>query len=59
MIIREFEKEDLSEMISVWNEIVNEGNAFPQEEFLTLNRYDCVKIIPFLRPSTFFRVYQL
>ena len=24
-------------MISVWNEIVNEGNAFPQEEFLTLN----------------------
>lgn len=37
MIIREFEKEDLSEMISVWNEIVNEGNAFPQEEFLTLN----------------------
>ena len=59
MIIREFEKEDLSEMISVWNEIVNEGNAFPREEFLTLNRYDCVKIIPFLRPSTFFRVYQL
>lgn len=37
MIIREFEKEDLSEMISVWNEIVKEGNAFPQEEFLTLN----------------------
>ena len=23
-------------MIEIWNEIVEEGNAFPQEEFLTL-----------------------
>ena len=28
--------DDLPEMISIWNEIVEEGNAFPQEESLTL-----------------------
>ena len=36
MIIRGFTKDDLPEMISIWNEIVEEGNAFPQEEALTL-----------------------
>lgn len=36
MIIREFTMDDLPEMISIWNEIVEEGNAFPQEEVLTL-----------------------
>ena len=36
MIIREFTMDDLPEMISIWNEIVEEGNAFPQEESLTL-----------------------
>ena len=36
MIIRGFTKEDLPEMISIWNEIVEKGNAFPQEESLTL-----------------------
>ena len=36
MIIREFTKDDLPEMISIWNEIVEKGNAFPQEESLTL-----------------------
>ena len=36
MIIREFIKDDLPEMISIWNEIVEEGNAFPQAESLTL-----------------------
>ena len=36
MIIRGFTKEDLPEMISIWNEIVEEGSAFPQEEALTL-----------------------
>ena len=59
MIVRKYEDKDLPEMIRIWNEVVEDGVAFPQEEFLTLNRYDCVKIIPFLRPSTFFRVYQL
>ena len=36
MIIGEFTMDDLPEMISIWNEIVEEGNAFPQEEVLTL-----------------------
>lgn len=36
MIVREFKESDLDEMISIWNEIVNEGNAFPQEEILTM-----------------------
>lgn len=36
MIIREFTMDDLPEMISIWNEIVEEGNAFPQVESLTL-----------------------
>lgn len=34
MIIREFQPKDLSDMLSVWNEVVDEGNAFPQEERL-------------------------
>ena len=36
MIIRGFTNDDLPEMISIWNEIVEGGNAFPQEESLTL-----------------------
>ncbi len=36
VIIREFAEDDLPEMISIWNEIVDEGNAFPQEVALTL-----------------------
>ena len=36
MIIREFELKDLEEMISIWNEIVDEGIAFPQEASLDL-----------------------
>lgn len=35
MIIRKFEDKDLSAMIAIWNEIVEEGIAFPQEETLT------------------------
>ena len=34
MEIREFRKSDLPEMITIWNEVVEAGNAFPQEEFL-------------------------
>lgn len=30
--IRRFEEQDLPAMISIWNEIVEEGIAFPQEE---------------------------
>lgn len=31
-IIREFEKEDLEQMKAIWNEVVDEGIAFPQEK---------------------------
>ncbi len=33
--IRAYKKQDLPEMIMIWNEIVKEGVAFPQEELLT------------------------
>lgn len=32
--IRAYEEKDLPEMIRIWNEVVEEGIAFPQEEFL-------------------------
>lgn len=35
MKIREYTSGDLSAMIRIWNEVVNEGIAFPQEEPLT------------------------
>ncbi len=34
MIIREFKSSDIKEMVSIWNDIVEEGIAFPQEELL-------------------------
>lgn len=34
MIIREYNKNDLHSMISIWNEVVAAGNAFPQESLL-------------------------
>ena len=34
MVIREYKAVDLEQMIAVWNEIVDEGVAFPQEELL-------------------------
>lgn len=33
--IRAYEEKDLPEMIKMWNEVVEEGVAFPQEELLT------------------------
>ena len=35
MIIREYKPEDLPEMLRIWNEVVEEGVAFPQENKLT------------------------
>ena len=35
IIIRKYEEKDLCAIIEIWNEIVDEGNAFPKEEFLT------------------------
>ena len=34
MIIRKYKESDLPEMIAIWNEIVEDGIAFPQEEYL-------------------------
>lgn len=33
--IRKYKTEDLEQMTAIWNEIVEEGNAFPQEESLS------------------------
>ncbi len=32
MVVREYKTDDLSAMIAIWNEVVEEGVAFPQEE---------------------------
>lgn len=34
--VRKYTTEDMEAMIHIWNEIVEEGEAFPQEEILTL-----------------------
>lgn len=36
VLLRAFEASDLKAMMELWNEVVREGNAFPQEEELTL-----------------------
>ena len=36
IVSREYEEKDLIEMIQIWNQVVEEGNAFPQEEYLSL-----------------------
>ena len=36
MIIREYNENDLPEIIKIWNEVVEEGIAFPQEEPLDM-----------------------
>lgn len=35
LTIRSFRPEDLPEITAIWNEVVQDGAAFPQEEFLT------------------------
>ena len=35
MKIRKYQETDLPEMIAIWNEVVEDGIAFPQEEGLT------------------------
>ena len=34
MIIRKYEEKDLRQMIDIWNEVVEDGIAFPQEDSL-------------------------
>lgn len=35
IIVREYREDDLDQMMTVWNDIVNEGMAFPEEKVLT------------------------
>lgn len=35
VIVRAYEENDVYSMTAIWNEVVEEGVAFPQEEFLT------------------------
>lgn len=37
MTIRKFTKSDVTQMISIWNDIVEEGVAFPQENYLDID----------------------
>ena len=34
--VRQYREQDLKEMIRIWNEVVDDGVAFPQEELLTM-----------------------
>ena len=34
MAVRTYQESDLADMIRIWNEVVEEGVAFPQEEYL-------------------------
>ena len=34
ILIRKYNEGDLNEMCNIWNRVVEEGNAFPQEELL-------------------------
>lgn len=36
MIVREYTQQDLPEIIRIWNEVVEDGIAFPQEETLDM-----------------------
>ncbi len=36
MIIRKYDDKDIEQMISIWNEIVEEGVAFPQEDNIVI-----------------------
>ena len=36
MIIRGYSQDDMPDLIQIWNEVVEEGIAFPQEEYLTM-----------------------
>ena len=36
-MIREYNRKDIADMIRIWNEVVQEGIAFPQEECLAMD----------------------
>lgn len=33
-MIRQYRQDDIPDMIRIWNEVIEEGNAFPWEECL-------------------------
>ena len=35
MNVRKYEKKDIPALMRIWNEVVEAGQAYPQEEFLT------------------------
>ena len=35
IVIREYQTEDVTAAITIWNQVVEDGVAFPQEEGLT------------------------
>lgn len=35
IFVREYQEKDIAAMVEIWNEVVEQGVAFPQEEFLT------------------------
>ena len=37
MILRRYSPNDMAELIRIWNEVVEEGIAFPQEECLDMD----------------------
>ena len=37
MTIREYTKKDLDSMVKIWNQVVEDGVAFPQEECLDMD----------------------
>ena len=36
IIIRAYQEKDLSDMVRIWNEVVEDGVAFPQEDYLDM-----------------------
>ena len=46
--IREFEPADIPDMVKIWNEVVDAGNAFPQN-----TRLDAVSAAEFFTSQTF------
>ena len=53
MIIRAYEKKDLESMIQLWNEVVEDGIAFPQEEAL-----NCITGAEFFASQTYSAVAE-
>ena len=49
MIIRGYKEQDLSEMVRIWNEVVEDGIAFPQEEVLDMKSGAVIYAMPAMR----------